>query len=343
MGTVYEAAENGTRRRVALKVVHGGSPGDPESLALFRREIRALARLDHPGIAALLAAGTTDDGAPYFVMALVDGIPLDTWGGKNPGIDRHVDVVVRTCDAVAHAHAHGVIHRDLKPGNVLVRDAADGPEVKVLDFGLARIAEGDGGPASGLTQVGTLRGTVRYMSPEQLAGDPDAVDARSDVYALGVLLYELVTGSHPHASDDARSFELPGRILSEPPRPISRSGRRVDADLRTIVMKCLEKVPARRYATVQALADDLRRWRARQPIAARPPSTAYQLRKMVARNRTGAAIVGVVAVGGIAAIVALSVLSSRLAGERDRANREADAARANASAFARMLVSRNPV
>src|SRR5262245_21603736 len=122
MGIVYEAEERGTRRRVALKVVHGGSLGDPESLALFRREIRALARLDHPGIAALHSAGTTEDGAPYFVMALVEGVPLDTWGRAHPGLDAQVDVLVKTCEAVAHAHAHGVIHRDLKPGNVLVRD-----------------------------------------------------------------------------------------------------------------------------------------------------------------------------------------------------------------------------
>jgi tetratricopeptide (TPR) repeat protein len=353
MGTVYAAEQRDAGRRVALKMVHGGGLVDEETRGLFRREIRALARLEHPGIASLYTSGTTPDGVPFFSMELVDGMPLDAWGRARSGpgafsdaeVRRRVAVFVRVCDAVAYAHGRGVIHRDLKPSNVFVREVDGEDEVKVLDFGLARITEPDGSRLSRVTEHGTLRGTVPYMSPEQLAGDPDLVDARSDVYALGVLLYELLTAQHPHGAAGAPPFELPGRILREPPVPISRSWggkRRIDPDLATVAMKCLEKEPARRYQTVQSLADDLRRWRAGQPISARPPSTAYQLRKMIGRNRVGFALVVAAVVALVGAAVGMAVLSRHLAAERDRANREADAARANAAAFSRVLVQRNP-
>lgn len=352
MGAVYEAEQRDPPRRVALKVVHGGALVDDETLALFRREVRALARLTHPGIASLYASGTTPEGVPHFAMELVDGKPLDAWRRERDGaqglpsaeIERRIAVFLGICDAVAYAHTRGVLHRDLKPSNVVVREREGEPEVKVLDFGLARITEGEAA-ASRVTERGTLRGTVPYMSPEQLSGDPEAVDARSDVYALGVLLYELLTGAHPHAEGDLGSLELPGRILKEPARPISRSWkglRPLDPDLATIVMKCLEKEPARRYATAQALAEDLRRMRSGHPIAARPPSTAYQLRKMIARNRTGAAIVGAAALALLAATIAMAVLARHLAVERDRANREAEAARASASALSSVLFNRTP-
>ncbi len=348
MGTVYLAEQHGPDRRVALKVLHGGALDDPESRALFRREIRALALLEHPGIASLYTTGTTGDGVPFFAMELVEGQALDDWwrgrGGpsatSSEEIRRRIDVFLQICDAVAYAHAKGVIHRDLKPSNVFVRERDGEDEVKVLDFGLARISDAEGGVRSRVTERGTLRGTVPYMSPEQLAGDSDAVDARSDVYALGVLLYELLSGAHPHRAEDLSSFELPGRILREPARPISRSWRgkrKIDADLATIVMKALEREPVRRYQTVQALEDDLRRWRTGQPIAARPASTAYQLHKMIQRNRLGFGLVALGLLVVIGGAIGLAVLASHLAAERDRANREAELARTSAQAFSRVL------
>lgn len=353
MGTVYDAEQENPRRNVALKVLHGGPLVDPETLALFRREVRALARLAHPGVAALYASGTTPDGIHFFAMERVDGSPLDAWRAGRSGsgpipnaeIEARVAVFLQVCDAVAYAHGRGVIHRDLKPSNIVVRESEGSVELKVLDFGLARITASDEAARSRITEHGILRGTVPYMSPEQLTGDPDAVDARSDVYALGVLLYELLTGSHPLDADRVSTFELPAKILNDPPIPISRSWkgkRKIDTDLGTIVMKCLEKEPARRYATVQGLADDLRRWRSRQPIAARPPSTAYQIRKMIRRNRLAfvALVVGALVVTGSA--VAMAILARHLANERDRANREAEAARSNAAAFSRILMQRVP-
>ena len=188
---------------MALKIIRGGRLVDEYQVKLFQREAQALARLKHPGIAAIYEAGCADDGQHYFVMELVRGIPLLDYvkgrrlrGAQAPSnIRRRLELFLKICEAISYAHQRGVIHRDLKPANILVADESegqslDGPgvsrvEVKVLDFGLARITDEDGAGASGLSQAGQVRGTLPYMSPEQVRGDPDQIDVRADVYALG--------------------------------------------------------------------------------------------------------------------------------------------------------------
>jgi len=336
MGVVYEAEQDEPRRIVALKVLRGGTVADETELALFRREIRALARLGHPAIATLYASGRTPDGLSYFAMERVDGLPLDAWMRVSKvDVRTRLRLFLQIADAVAHAHGRGVFHRDLKPGNVVVD--GEPPRAKVLDFGLARIVDADRAGATSATEFGTVRGTLEYMSPEQLLGDPDALDGRVDVYALGVILYEMLLGEHPLDLRDAPAYDAPRRILEQPPKSIAR---RLDADLSTIVLKALEKDRERRYSDVQAFADDVKRYLAGEPIAARPPSATYQLRKLVVRHKGpfAALAVGVVLLIGFG--ISMAALASHLADERDRANAEAEAAKANAAAFTEVLGKR---
>jgi len=219
MGVVYEAEQQNPRRSVGLKIIRGGRLVDEYQVKLFQREAQALARLKHPGIAAIYEAGCADDGQHYFVMELVRGVPLLDYvkgrrltGTQAPSnIRRRLELFLKICEAISYAHQRGVIHRDLKPANILVADESyksggqslDGSsvsrvEVKVLDFGLARITDEDGAGASGLSHAGQVRGTLPYMSPEQVRGDPDQIDVRADVYALGVILYELLAERLPY-------------------------------------------------------------------------------------------------------------------------------------------------
>jgi eukaryotic-like serine/threonine-protein kinase len=336
MGIVYEAEQDEPRRVVALKVLRGGTVADAHDQALFRREIRALARLGHPGIATLYASGQTPDGLSYFAMERVAGVPLDNWLRHNRiDVKARLRLFLEIAKAVAYAHERGVYHRDLKPTNVLV--SGDPPAATVLDFGLARIVEGDRAAGSAATEFGTVRGTLEYMSPEQLAGDPDVVDGRADVYALGVMLYEMLLGEHPLDLRDAPAFDVPRRILEQPPKSIAR---RLDADLSTVVLKALEKDPDRRYSGVKAYSDDVERYLAGEPIAARPPSAAYQFRKLVLRHKGPFAALATGVVFLAAFGISMAVLATRLATERDRANAEAAAARSNAAAFTQVLGKR---
>jgi WD40 repeat protein/predicted Ser/Thr protein kinase len=297
MGTVYEAEQDSPRRAVALKVVRRGLASDA-FVRRFRHEAQILARLHHPGIAQVYAAGLDDDGQPFFAMELIRGLPLDEYVCRH-SLDLRARAVLlaQVCDAVQHAHEQGVIHRDLKPANILVEESG---RPKVVDFGVARATGADLLTAAGLTRTGQLLGTPNYMSPEQVTAEPESIDRRADVYALGVILFELAADRPPLELEDRPVAEAARLILERDPPALGSIRPELRGDVETIAAKALEKNPARRYASAAELAADLRRWLDHEPIQARPPSALYHFRKFARRHKA--------LVGGTAATVAALVL-----------------------------------
>ncbi len=329
-GIVFVAEQQEpVRRRVALKVVKPGM--DTKSvIARFEAERQALALMDHPNIAHVYDAGATRSGRPFFVMELVDGLKITQYCDRRSlPTEARLDLFIQVCDAIQHAHQKGIIHRDIKPSNILVTTGSDGrPAPKVIDFGIAKATAGQTLTDHTIfTAVEMLIGTPAYMSPEQAAMANTEVDTRTDIYSLGVLLYELLTGTTPF---DARELLKAGldeirRVVreEEPVRPSTRLTtmnpgdlasvskhhgaqppkliREMRGDLDWIVMKALEKDPRRRYATANGVATDVQRYLAGEVISARPPSAAYKFRKSVARNK--------LLFSGIALIFLLLVLS----------------------------------
>ncbi len=329
MGTVFEAVQDRPRRTVALKTLRLGL-GSPERMARFQFEAEVLGTLRHAAIAQVYEAGTHQAAGeffPYFAMELVVGaLDLSTYARTQAlSLERRIELFLTVCDAIHHGHQKGVIHRDLKPGNILV--GADG-QAKVIDFGVARVI-GRGGDSGQVheTRAGQVVGTLQYMSPEQISGDPAQVDARTDVYSLGVVLYEFLLGSPPYDLGGL-SLEAAARLIREttPRRP-----RSLPKDLGWILLRSLEKDPGRRYAAVSELAADLRRFLTHDPVLAGAPSTGYRLGKLLRRHRL---LLGATA----AVIAALSlglVRAERSARAEARARKDADAlARAESSARA---------
>jgi serine/threonine protein kinase len=342
MGSVYEARQDNPERTVALKVIRSGL-ATPRALRRFEHEANILARLQHAGIAQIFEAGTflSDRGEqPYFAMELIRGKPLDRYAEAH-GADtrRRVELLARVCDAVHHAHQKGVIHRDLKPANILV-DASDQP--KILDFGVARATESDVQAASVRTLTGELLGTVLYMSPEQLAGDPDDLDLRCDIYALGVVGFQLLSGRLPLDVRRKSLVEAARVIRDEPPTTLGSISRALRGDLDTILAKALEKEQDRRFQSAAELAADLRRYLADEPILARPPSAAYQLRKFVRRNK--ALVAGLVAVFITLALGTGGTTWKALAerDQRERAEQEVAKARAINDVLQSILLAPDP-
>ncbi len=320
MGVVYRAEQESPKRTVALKVIRPGLASE-SMLRRFEHEAQALARLQHPGIAQVYHAGTEGNGAhrrPYFAMELVEGLPLLRFAEtRGLGARDRIALFARVCDAVQHAHMKGVIHRDLKPGNIVVDDSG---QPKVLDFGIARVTDSDVRAATVQTDVGQIVGTVPYMSPEQIAGDPADLDTRSDVYSLGVVLFELLTGRLPYDVERKSIIEAARLIREQAPSRLSTAARGLRGDLDIIVGKALEKDKHRRYQSAADLGADLTRYLDNEPIAARPPSAAYQISKFAARHK-----------GLVAAVVSIIfILSGALGGvfwQRNIARREASDAK----------------
>ncbi|HEX4006073.1 MAG TPA: tetratricopeptide repeat protein [Acidobacteriaceae bacterium] len=312
MGSVYEAEQESPQRTVALKVIRAGF-ATGEMLRRFENETQALGRLQHPGIAQIYDAGAVDTPLgkqPYIAMELVRGENLLVYCEKHKLKTRQrLELMAKICDAVQHAHQRGLIHRDLKPANILVGE--DG-QPKILDFGIARLTDSDA-QATRQTSVGEIIGTLAYMSPEQVAGDPEELDTRSDVYALGVILYELLAGKGPYTIG-RQIPEALRAICEEEPSALSVVNRRYRGDIETIAAKALEKDKTRRYGSVADLAADIRRHLRDEPIVARPPSTIYQIQKFTRRNKalvTGVAAVFVVLAVGVVVSTREAVLARR--------------------------------
>jgi eukaryotic-like serine/threonine-protein kinase len=333
MGTVYEAEQEHPRRTVALKVIRPGW-ATAEILRRFEQESQALGRLQHPGIAQIHEAATADSGSgpqPYFAMEFIRGDSLHAYAATHHlNARQRLELMVKICDAVHHAHQRGIIHRDLKPGNILVDETG---QPKILDFGVARVTDSDA-YATRQTDVGQLIGTLAYMSPEQVLADPLELDVRSDVYALGVILYELLAGHLPYTIS-RQIPEAARAIREEDPAPLSSINRIYRGDIETIVAKSLEKEKARRYASAAELAGDIGRYLKDEPITARPPSTIYQLQKFARRHQAlvwGIAAVFVVLIAGI-------IASTWQAARATRAEHAARAEAATATAINDFLLN----
>lgn len=301
MGTVFEAEQDAPRRRVALKVLRPGI-GSLLGIRRFEFETEILGRLSHPGIARIYDAGTEDWGAgpqPYLVMELIEGLPLSAYVERHASdVRARMQLVATIADAVDHAHRKGIVHRDLKPDNILV-DASGQP--RVVDFGIARATDPDVRTTHELTGEGQILGTLAYMSPEQAGGDPADIDTRTDVYAIGAIAYELVTGALPLDVKGKTLLEAARVVREDVVRDPRRLDRSVSDDLAAILLKCLEKEPDRRYRAASELADDLRAWLEFRPIVARHTTSFTKLRLSIRRRPLRATLVALLCIAFLGA------------------------------------------
>jgi eukaryotic-like serine/threonine-protein kinase len=350
MGEVWRAEQSEPiHRTVAIKLIKAGM--DTRAVvARFDSERQALALMEHPNIAKVLDAGATPEGRPYFVMEYVHGFPISNYCDKHRlTIKERLELFMQVCEGVQHAHQKAIIHRDLKPTNVLVEEVNGKPVPKIIDFGLAKAMGQQLTEMTLFTEAGAMLGTPDYMSPEQADRNERNIDTRTDVYSLGVILYELLVGELPITSPELRAAGIEAMLRKiceqEPPRPSTRLKslgpsaknsaerrreepesleRRLRGDLDWITIKALEKDRSKRYGSVSDLAADLRRHLQDQPVAAGPPSVAYRASKFVRRHRFGVTVAVAAVLLLIAFAITMTVQARRIAKERDRANRIAD-------------------
>ncbi|MCK4872814.1 MAG: protein kinase [Phycisphaerales bacterium] len=317
MGSVYLAMQHNPRRTVALKVMKAGI-ASRSALRRFEHESQILARLRHPNIAQVYEAGThhisqdgAEPGVPFFAMEYIPGAAAITdYAVSNKLSTRErLELLAKVCDAVHHGHEQGIIHRDLKPGNILVDSTG---EPKIIDFGVARATDSDIAVTTLRTDVGQLIGTLQYMSPEQCDADAGSLDARSDVYALGVVMYELLCGRLPYDLKRTALYDAARVIRDQSPIRLSEINRMLRGDVETIVLKALEKDRNRRYLSAADLRDDIRRYLSDQPILARSSSAFYRLRKKAARHRSWVVLAVV-----LVSLVALAAVRTVWVGQRD--------------------------
>jgi serine/threonine protein kinase len=347
MGVVYRAEQTvPIRREVALKLIRRGLDTD-RIVARFDSERQALARMEHPSIARVLDAGASADGRPYFVMELVQGAPITEFCDRERLILRdRIKLAIAVCHAVQHAHQKGIIHRDLKPSNILVATHDGIHTPKVIDFGIAKAIEDPLTDYTLLTRAGQFIGTPDYMSPEQAGALDVDVDTRTDVYALGVLLYELLSGRRPHQFERRTQDEVQAVLRDQQPdrpstslnarRLLTRSATTIDTellakiaerrrttgdrlrrqlvgDLDNIVLKAMQKEPARRYGSIEQLADDLQRYLDGKPVLARPDTWTYRTSKFVRRHAVGVGVAAAAAIMLVTFAVVMAVQSARIA------------------------------
>jgi serine/threonine protein kinase len=354
MGEVWLAEQvEPLRRRVAIKVIKAGMD-TKQVVARFESERQALALMDHPAIAKVFDGGSTPEGRPYFVMEHVAGVPITEHCDTHKlSTQERLELLTEVCEGVQHAHQKAIIHRDLKPSNILVSLVDGKAQPKIIDFGIAKATGYRLTEKTLFTEVGAVIGTPEYMSPEQADLTGQDVDTRTDVYSLGVILYQLLTGELPFGSKELRSssYEELRRKLKEvePPRPSTKLStlgdaaadaaakrhtdpgalhRQLEGDLDAITMKALEKERARRYGTPSELAADIGRHVRNEPVLAQPPSQTYRLRKYVRRHQVGVAVASGLMLLVLGFGVTMGLQARRVARERDRANAERD--RANA-------------
>ena len=317
MGEVYLASQSVPMcRQVALKIIKLGMDTQ-RVVARFERERETLALMNHHGIARILDAGATEDGRPFLAMEYLPGTPITTWcEQRDAPLEQKLRLVIDLCDAVQHAHQKGVIHRDLKPSNVLVTEENGKAVPKIIDFGIARLAQDSEQDTPRMTQMGFSLGTPEYMAPEQRLGSGDDIDTRADGYAVGVILYELLTGVLPRATNESDRFPAPSQIVSK------KYATALRGDLDWIVIKALDEDRERRYANVSEIALDLERHLRNEPVSAGAPSRLYLLSKLLRKHRVSAGILLVTITLLVIALVS-SIASLWNAREAERREREA--------------------